>query len=206
MIVGVLAFQGDFQEHRDVLLSLGVQSMEVRSLTDLAKVDALIIPGGESTVIAKFLEESGVGKEIIRRTKLGLPASQAGRKSLSIFGTCAGAIVLARKATGKNAPRTLDLIDVVIDRNAYGSQVDSFETALKVKGVKKPVDVAFIRAPKITSVGKGVEVLAVYKESPVLVRQGNVMIATFHPEVRGARGLHELFLKLCHQSNIDRIN
>lgn len=230
-LVGVLAFQGDFSEHHQILKDLEVASIDVRNLEDLAKVSALIIPGGESTVIAKFLEETGVGREVVRRvttvgkggkegmegkgSKVGkggkgskegkggefmsnkgsryLPAVDS--QGLSVFGTCAGAIVLARKATGKNAPKTLGLIDVTIDRNAYGSQVDSFETAVKVTGIRNSVDVAFIRAPKITSVGRGVEVLANHKGLPVLVRQGSVMIATFHPEVRGQTLVHRLFLQ-----------
>lgn len=175
-----------------MLSSLGVASIDVRSLEDLSLVHALIIPGGESTVIARFLQESGVGEEVKRRV--------TSHKSqvihpLCVFGTCAGAIVLAKKVTGKNAPRGLGLIDVTIDRNAYGSQVDSFEASLKVKGIKKPVDVAFIRAPKILHVGSDAEVLATHKESPVLVRQGRVMIATFHPEVRGERAIHTLFIQ-----------
>lgn len=218
MSVGVLAFQGDFSEHHQILKDLGVTSIDVRNLEDLAKVSALIIPGGESTVIAKFLEETGVGREIVRRSSISdrrveSKAERAGKagkfmsnkgsrylpavdsQCLSVFGTCAGAIVLARKATGKNAPKTLGLIDVTIDRNAYGSQVDSFETSLKVTGIKNSVEVAFIRAPKITRVGRGVEVLASYDGLPVFVRQGSVMIATFHPEVRRQTLVHRLFLQ-----------
>lgn len=233
MFVGVLAFQGDFSEHHQILKDLGVASIDVRNLEDLSRVSALIIPGGESTVIAKFLEETGVGREIIRRSaiisagsaisdrsaeskaKKAGEAGKAGRnnilngsgmlpavdvQSLSVFGTCAGAIVLAKIATGKNAPKTLGLIDVTIDRNAYGSQVDSFEAVLKVKGLKAPVEVAFIRAPKIMSVGKGVEILATCKGDPVLVRQENIMIATFHPEVRNQNSIHRLFLSSIHVS------
>ncbi len=185
MVVGVLAFQGDFAEHIDVLRLLKVSAIEVRSLSDLAKVDALIIPGGESTVIAKFLEETGVGKEIIRRVK---------GKKLWVYGTCAGAIVLAKKATGKHAPKTLGLIDVTVDRNAYGTQIDSFETSLKVKGMKSPIAVSFIRAPRITKIAKDVEILASFKNEPVLVRQGSILIGTFHPEVRDELSIHRIFL------------
>ncbi len=191
MIVGVLAFQGDFAEHIDVLKSLHVPVLEVRSLEDVSRVSALIIPGGESTVIAKFLEESGVGKEIQKRIKNM-------KNPLWVFGSCAGAIILARKATGKNAPITLRLIDVVIDRNAYGTQVDSFEAELKISGIRTPVPVAFIRAPKITKIGKNVEVLAKFRGEPVLVRQGRVMISTFHTEVRSSLELHRLFVSNMH--------
>jgi len=187
MVTGVLAFQGDFAEHIDVLSRMHVPSVEVRTKDDMSKVDALIIPGGESTVIAKFLEETGVGVEIQKRIK-------SLKHPLRVYGTCAGAIVLARKATGKNSPKTLGLIDAVVDRNAFGTQIDSFEAELKISGIRKPVPVAFIRAPKITRVGTGVEVLARFRGEPVLLRQGNVMIGTFHAEVRAETSLHRLFL------------
>ncbi len=233
MIVGVLAFQGDFAEHIQVLHSLRVPAIEVRSLEDLSKVSALIIPGGESTVIGKFLQESGVGKEIVRRVALRplprlrpapLPSRErgasldsaqknsiplhpegggvaperrgGGTESLIVYGTCAGAILLAKKVTGKNAPKTLGLIDATLERNAYGTQIDSFEAELKISGIQKPVPVAFIRAPKITHVGKNVEVLAKFRGEPVLIRQGNVMIGTFHAEVRVSSEVHKLFLAM----------
>lgn len=207
MTIGILAFQGDVAEHALILSRLHIPSVEVRSVEDLARVDALIIPGGESTVIAKFLQETGVGKEVVRRVTLKaekaerkegkegigmLPAN--GNRSLIVYGTCAGAIVLAKKVTGKNAPKSLRLIDVTIDRNAYGTQIDSFEAELKISGMQKPVPVAFIRAPKITRIGKGVEILAKFRGEPVFVRQGNVLISTFHPEARGSTLIHELFL------------
>ncbi len=208
MIVGILAFQGDFAEHMDILMSMGVRCTEVRSLEDLTKVDRLIIPGGESTVMARFLKETGVGEEIRKRAKgqkgkraKGQEGKRArgqkgkrAKKPLAVFGTCAGAIVLARKATGKNVPQPLGLIDIEVDRNAYGTQVNSFEAEIKIRGLKKTLPVAFIRAPKITKVGKSVEVLASYKGFPVLVRQGRVLAATFHTEVRGETGIHEMFL------------
>ncbi|MFA5799731.1 MAG: pyridoxal 5'-phosphate synthase glutaminase subunit PdxT [Candidatus Peribacteraceae bacterium] len=194
MVVGVLAFQGDFAEHMDILGSMGVRCMEVRSLQDLTKVDRLIIPGGESTVMARFLQETGVGEEIKKRAERAVKAERS--KPLAVFGTCAGAIVLARKATGKNAPQPLGLIDIEVDRNAYGTQLQSFEAILKIKGFHQPIAVSFIRAPKITKVGKSVEVLASYKGFPVLVRQGSVLAATFHTEVRGESALHEFFLKM----------
>lgn len=185
MVVGVLAFQGDFSEHIVVLHSMHVPAIEVRSLSDLSKVGALIIPGGESTVIAKFLGETGVGQEIARRVK---------SETLFVYGTCAGAIVLSKKVTGKNACRSLGLIDITVDRNAYGTQLHSFEAEIKVKGIQGKIPVSFIRAPKITRVGKGVEVLAEHDGIPVLVRQGRVLAGTFHPEVKEEARLHRLFL------------
>ncbi len=192
MIVGVLAFQGDFSEHIAVLHSMHVPAIEVRSLSDLSKVGALIIPGGESTVIAKFLEETEVGKEIIKRIQRGSTDPQP----LFVYGTCAGAIVLSKKVTGKNAPRSLGIIDITIDRNAYGTQLESFETEIRVKGISGKIPVSFIRAPKITRVGKDVEILAEHGGIPVLVRQGRVLVGTFHPEVRADARVHQLFLEM----------
>ncbi len=204
MIVGVLAFQGDFSEHIAVLHSLRIPAIEVRSLSDLSKVGALIIPGGESTVISKFLVETGVAKEIIRRTQLKIVETQnfaSLHQPLFVYGTCAGAIVLAKKVTGKNAPRSLGLIDITIDRNAYGVQFDSFETVIRVKGIREKIPVSFIRAPKIMRVGKGVQILAEHGGVPVLVRQGRVLVGTFHPEVRGQSDIHRLFLKFWNQAS-----
>jgi 5'-phosphate synthase pdxT subunit len=187
MVVGVLAFQGDIAEHMDVLRRLKMKSVEIRSIDDLAEVDALIIPGGESTVMAQFLQSTGVGKAIQKRVR-------DKKRRFAVYGTCAGAILLAKKATGKHASKTLGLIDVTIERNAYGSQAESFEALLTVKGLKKPFPASFIRAPKIISISKKVEVLGIVDGMPVLVRQGRVMISTFHPEVRGDTRIHEMFL------------
>ncbi|MEK7591170.1 MAG: pyridoxal 5'-phosphate synthase glutaminase subunit PdxT [Patescibacteria group bacterium] len=185
MNVGILAFQGDISEHAAVLRKLKQKPVLVRTADELAPLKKLIIPGGESTVIAAFLERTGLGKEIQKRVR---------SNSLSVFGTCAGAILLSKKARGKNAPKTLGLMDAIVDRNAYGSQHDSFEGILKVKYLSKPLSVAFIRAPVISSVRASADVLAEYKKHPVIVRQGNVLIATCHPEVRGETQLHEYFL------------
>ena len=187
MKVGILAFHGDFAEHIDILRSLKHTPVEIRALEDLKGISKLIIPGGESTVMASFLEKTGLGKEIQKRVR---------KKNLSVFGTCAGAILLAKKATGKHAPKTLGLIDLTVDRNAYGTQLDSFQATIKVKGIKKAFKVSFIRAPRFTSVGKTANVLAEYQGSPILVEQGNVLVAAFHSEVRGETSLHEYFIAL----------
>ncbi len=188
MIVGVLAFQGDVAEHVAVLTRLHVPSIEVRTKDDLSKIDGLIIPGGESTVISGFLTSSGVGREIQRRV-------YDRKHPLAVYGTCAGAIVLARKATGKHAPRPLGLIDLTVERNAYGTQLDSFETVINVRGIREPLSVAFIRAPKITRTGRKVEILAHDQGLPVLVRQGRVLVGTFHPEVRAETAIHRYFVE-----------
>lgn len=188
MKIGILAFQGDVAEHADVLAQLAVDSVEVRSCNDLNQVSGLIIPGGESTVMAKFLVLSGLNSAIQQRVKGG---------NLAVFGTCAGAILTAKEATGKRAPESLDLIDMTIERNAYGTQRDSFDAVLQVLGIAHPVACSFIRAPKITRAGDGVDILATYEQQPVLVRQGNVLAATCHPELRGETAIHALFISMC---------
>lgn len=190
MLVGVLALQGDFAEHLQVLSDMGIACMEVRNVQDLGRVSRLIIPGGESTVIAKLLKQTGLDTEIRKRV-----LQKSKQHSLSVYGTCAGAILLARRAIGKNAPTPLNLIDIDVERNAYGEQLDSFETPVKILGIPHKLTVAFIRAPKIRRVGKDVQVLATHDSLPVLVRQGRVLAGTFHPEVRGERHIHEMFLR-----------
>jgi 5'-phosphate synthase pdxT subunit len=194
--VGVLALHGDFLEHEAVLSRLGVRFRDVRTTADLESVDALIIPGGESTVIANLLVRTGLDRAIVQRVKKG---------ALPLFGTCAGAIILAKSVKGFHAPRTLKLLDIAIDRNAYGTQLQSFASPIKVRGMTKPMKVSFIRAPRITSVGRSVEVLSTYRGAPVLVRSGTIFAATFHPEVHNESELHALFLRsLSSQRNARR--
>ena len=166
---------------------MGIDCHEVRSLEELKPVTHLIIPGGESTVIAQFLDRTGVGNEIRRRVKW---------LDLAVYGTCAGAILIAKNVKGKAAPPSLSLMKLTIERNAYGRQLQSFEANIVVKGIEKPMHVAFIRAPKILKVGRKVEVLASHSGNPVLMKQGRVLAGTFHPEVRGSQEIHKLFLAL----------
>jgi len=186
MTVGVLALQGNFADHCRVLRNIGCTCEEVRSLRELALVDRLIIPGGESTVIGRLLFESGLSQEIISRHREG---------SLPVFGTCAGAIVLATEVMGAPAP-SLRLMDMSIERNAYGRQLQSFQTNLAICGHATPIPVSFIRAPKIVRTGPSVDVLATHGGHPVLVRQGDVLAATFHPEVHEEAVLHRLFMEM----------
>lgn len=186
MIIGVLALQGDFAEHMAVLHALNVEVREVRTPEDLAECSHLIIPGGESTVMGKLLTSSGIRPAILKRATEG---------TLAIFGTCAGAILLAQEILGKNAPEELGLIDMTIDRNAYGTQLQSFHADIVVTDIGT-VPVAFIRAPKITRVGKDVEILASCDGNPVLVRQGRFLASTCHPEVRGEAAVHRYFLNM----------
>ena len=189
--MGVLALQGDFYEHLRTLKKLGAEAAEVRNKDDLAKVEGLIIPGGESTTIAKLLAETGLDKAI--KARAANPRSGAG--GMPVYGTCAGAILLAKNVLKSQGVKGLGLMDIEVERNAYGRQVDSFEAELDVKGIGK-VRGVFIRAPVIQKAGKGVEVLAELDGRPVLVRQGNLLAGTFHPEIEGELGVHGLFLDL----------
>ncbi len=187
MRVGVLALQGDFAEHIQVLRRLGVEAVEVRKPSDLEGVNALIIPGGESTTIGRLLTLSGLRPEITGRALEGM----------AIWGTCAGMILL-----GKEADRLLEaplgLIDIKVERNAFGRQVDSFEVDLEVPKLgDRPVRAVFIRAPVVREVGPGVEVLARLPDgTPVAVQQGKLLGTAFHPELTDDTRFHEYFLSL----------
>jgi 5'-phosphate synthase pdxT subunit len=185
MRVGVLALQGAFREHAAAFRSLGCECLEVRTPGDVAIIDALVIPGGESTTIGKLLGDYLLLDPLLERLQAGLPA----------YGTCAGAILLAREIADSDQPR-LGLMDLKVRRNAYGRQVDSFETSLLIPCLgDEPFPAVFIRAPLIESVGPGVEVLARYKDGVVLARQGNLLAGTFHPELTGDLRLHHYFLE-----------
>ena len=184
IIIGVLALHGSVEEHIKAVRNCGVKAVEVRTTEELSKCAGLIIPGGESTTVMKLLAREGLDKTIISRARKGMP----------VFGTCTGAIVLSKAIVGNNQP-TLGLIDISVRRNAYGRQVDSFESMLDIAGVGK-VKAIFIRASIVESIGKGVKVLAKYKNKPVLVQQGNILAGTFHPELTDDLGLHKYFLKI----------
>jgi 5'-phosphate synthase pdxT subunit len=184
MKTGVLALQGDFREHAGVLSSVGAAAIEVRTSAQLADVDRLVIPGGESTTIATLARASDLGRAIEERARDGMP----------ILGTCAGMIVMAARVID-GAP-LLPLMDVTVRRNAYGRQVDSFEADLDVEGIDHPVRGVFIRAPWIEDVGPDVRVLASYEGRPVVLQQGALVAASFHPELVGETALHEYFLSL----------
>jgi 5'-phosphate synthase pdxT subunit len=185
----VLAVQGAFAAHRDVLEALGAEVIEVRTPEDLARVEAIVVPGGESTTISMMLTFNGL-LEPLRAAVVdhGLPA----------LGTCAGMIVLARDILdGRDDQRCLGAIDLAVRRNAFGRQVDSFETDLAVEGLAGgPFPAVFIRAPVVAEVGPGVEVLAAVDGRPVLCRQGHVVVAAFHPELSGDDRLHRQLLDL----------
>jgi len=181
---GVLALQGDFREHRLTLEAVGVAVREVRTPDDLAEVDCLVIPGGESTTISKLARLYGLVEPIRERAAAGMP----------VLGTCAGMIVMAQRVEGRLAP-LLSLMDVTVLRNAYGRQVDSFEADLDIEGIDHPVRGVFIRAPMVEDIGPDVRVLGRHEGHPVVVEQGNLLAASFHPELVGETQLHEYFLK-----------
>ncbi|WP_135256285.1 pyridoxal 5'-phosphate synthase glutaminase subunit PdxT [Thermus caldilimi] len=185
-VVGVLALQGDFREHKEALRRLGIEAKEVRKKEHLEGVSALLIPGGESTTIGKLAREYGIEEEVRRRV---------GEGSLALFGTCAGAIWLAREILGYPEQPRLGVLDVAVERNAFGRQVESFEEDLEIRGLG-PFHGVFIRAPAFRRLGEGVEVLSELEGLPVLVRQGKILASTFHPELTQDPRLHRYFLEL----------
>jgi 5'-phosphate synthase pdxT subunit len=180
---GVLALQGDFREHGRMLADAGATPIEVRTAADLADAECLVIPGGESTTISK----------LARMYHLVEPVRQRAAEGMPIFGTCAGMIVLAERVEGLEP--LFDLMDIGVQRNAYGRQVDSFETDLDVDGIDHPVRGVFIRAPVVTDIGPNVRVLAEHEARPVVLEQGNLLVASFHPELVGEIALHDYFLR-----------
>ena len=187
-LIGVLALQGAFAAHRRRLAELGVASRDVRLPRDLVGLDGLVMPGGESTTMSNLLTSSGLFDEIGARLSDGLP----------VFGTCAGLILLAIEVhDGRPDQRTFGALDIAVQRNGYGRQLDSFETDLDVTGLAdEPFHGVFIRAPRVESAGPSVEVLAEHRGDPVLVRQDRIMAAAFHPELTPDHRLHARFVDL----------
>jgi 5'-phosphate synthase pdxT subunit len=185
-LIGVLALQGDVVEHRAALERAGAQTLEVRTPADLARVDALVIPGGESTTVIRLLERFGLTEPLRARVLGGMP----------LWGTCMGLIVAAHDVADLPQP-TLGLLDVTVRRNAFGRQVDSAEVALAIPALgPKPFPAIFIRAPWIERTGPAVETLAERDGHVVMVRQGNVLGTSFHPELTGDDRVHAYFLAL----------
>jgi pyridoxal 5'-phosphate synthase pdxT subunit len=176
--IGILAVQGDFREHAAMLRRLGAEPVEVRKPEQLDELDGLVIPGGESTAIMRLIRIYGL-EEGLRR--FGRP----------VFGTCAGMILLDREHLG--------LVDVAVRRNAYGRQVASFEADLALAGEDEPLRGVFIRAPRVSDVGPGVEVLAEHQGEPVLLRDGRFLVASFHPELTDDPRVHERFLEMVRE-------
>ena len=197
MRIGVLALQGDFFEHAAVLRRLNadrfetIHTMEIRTARQLSEIDGIVIPGGESTTIGKLMHDSGLLDPLRQRIAAGMPA----------FGTCAGAIVLARDIGGRDQP-LIGLMDLRIRRNAFGRQLQSFETFLSIPVLgDPPMRAVFIRAPAIASVGPGVEVLARLQDGTIdAARQAHMLAAAFHPELTGDSRLHRYFVELIRSS------
>ncbi len=190
-VIGILALQGDFLEHASVLRRIGAEPREVRSADQFRALEGLIIPGGESTTFGRLIEDFHLQEPLRAFTHSGIPT----------WGTCAGMIALARHASDLPFP-TLEAIDIEVDRNAYGRQVDSFEADLDVPVLgSEPFHAVFIRAPVVTSAGEGVEVLATVQHdgeppTPVAVQQGAVLATSFHPELTADTRFHQYFLDI----------
>jgi 5'-phosphate synthase pdxT subunit len=189
--VGVLGLQGDVREHVAALEAAGATPVVVKKADELASIDGLVMPGGESTTIGKLLDRFGLLEPLTERVRDGLP----------VYGTCAGAILLARDIVGdQDAPHRVPVMDITVRRNAYGRQVDSFEADLEVTGMEDLFRAVFIRAPAIERTGDDVEVLASVDGAPVLVREGRLMASTFHPEMTGDNRVHQMFVALIQES------
>jgi len=187
--IGVLALQGAFSAHARVFGELGATAVEIRTTADLDGVDALVMPGGESTTMSMLLESSGLFDVVAKRLADAMP----------VLGTCAGMILLASRVVGgRPDQRSFAAVDITVRRNGYGRQVDSFETDLDIADLSEPdraFHAVFIRAPLVEAVGPAVEVLALHDGHPVLCRQGHVTVAAFHPELSGDTRLHARFLE-----------
>jgi 5'-phosphate synthase pdxT subunit len=202
-MVGILALQGAYQKHYDIVQQLGQDVCFVRTPKEFSKVDKLIVPGGESTTIGKLMNWYGLLEPIKKHISEGMP----------VFGTCAGLILLAKKVDGF-LPYSLGAVDITVERNAYGSQIDSFEVEIMLNS-KCQIDkltpayakimnsnsssqfnAIFIRAPRIIEVGKNVDILLEYDGNPILVKEKNILAATFHPELTDDTGIHEIFLNI----------
>ena len=187
--VGVLALQGAFREHRLALENLGAEVVEVRKKSELEGIDGLIIPGGESTTMGKLLKVYGLGDEI----------KELAAQDMPIFGTCAGMIMLSKRIS-QSEQYTLELMDVTAERNAFGRQIASFETDLKVPALgSEPVRAVFIRAPYIRDIAPNVGILAEYEGKVVFARQGNMIASAFHPELTPDRRVHQYFLDIVEE-------
>jgi len=181
--VGVLALQGDFDAHARQLRALGVEACEVRRCAQLSGLDGIVLPGGESTTLLNLMQDEP-WFDALRRFHQGGGA---------LFGTCAGAILLAREVLSP-PQKSLGLLDAVVERNAFGRQVDSFATTVSAPALGGELPAVFIRAPRFRELGKRVHVLATHAGEPVLVRQGRILAGTFHPELTGDRRVHGYFL------------
>ena len=185
--IGVLSLQGDFREHMQMLEKCKVDAVPVKLPEDLEDVNGLIIPGGESTAIGNLMQKYNLDKKIMQKYQSGM----------AIYGTCAGAILLAKDIFGSEQPR-LGLLDISVARNNYGRQIDSFESELNIDKIGK-FNGIFIRAPVIEKIDNGIKVLSRLKNNPVLIQKDNILASTFHPELTNDKRVHEYFVGMVKQ-------
>jgi len=194
MKIGVLDIQGSVEEHFRSLSKLAnIKPCLIKKVEDLEGVSGLIIPGGESTTIGKLLRRFGLRDQIIRRAISSNPLTK-----LAVWGTCAGAILMAKKIVGKQNADTMQLMDITIERNAYGRQLDSFESQVNFDG--KNIPAIFIRAPKICSAGKKVSIISRYDGNIIAAKENNLLVTTFHPEMTDSLLVHKYFADMCQKS------
>ena len=189
MKIGVLALQGDFKEHIEMLRKCDVDVVDVRLPQDLENANGLIIPGGESTTIGNLMQKYGLDEEIVKKHN----------KGMAIYGTCAGAILISKDIVGSAQPR-LNLIDISVKRNDYGRQIDSFEAELDIEKIGKFKGI-FIRAPVIENVYNEVRILSKLNNKPVLIEKGNILASTFHPELTDDSRIHQYFIDIIKKSS-----
>ncbi|HOC52806.1 MAG TPA: pyridoxal 5'-phosphate synthase glutaminase subunit PdxT [Caldisericia bacterium] len=190
MQVGVLSLQGSFIEHINILNKIpGVNGVQVKKKDDLKKIDGLIIPGGESTTIGKLLERYDLLNPLKNMISEGFP----------VLGTCAGFILLSKRIFQENDQPLLGVFDITIKRNAFGTQINSMEIDLKIKNFEIPYKAIFIRAPVVKEIGDSVEVLAEVEEGPVFIKQGNILGASFHPELTDDTRIHQMFIDIINK-------
>jgi len=187
VIIGILSFQGDYYLHKRILDNLNVNSLFVNNVHSLNKTDALIIPGGESSVISNFLTKTNLDSEIIRYSL-----------EKNVFGTCAGAIIMSSQCDDKHI-NTLNIINIKSFRNSWGKQIDSFETRIKLSFNESFINASFIRAPKIKSLSTSVNILSTYKNEPILVRNKKHLASTFHPELNEQSIIHKYFIGMVNE-------
>jgi len=184
--IGVLAMQGAFQKHLDMIKKIGAEGSEIRTADDLDSIDGLIIPGGESTVIAKLLIKNNIMNPVLEKVKSGM----------GLYGTCAGMILMAKNVEDSEQP-LLNVMNITVKRNAYGRQRESFEASFEIKNFSEnPFSGIFIRSPKVTEYSKDVEVLAEFDGVPVLLKEGKLLASSFHPELTNDTRIHQLFLSM----------
>lgn len=192
VIIGVLALQGAFREHIEMLKEIGVTARELRNNEDLHGISGVIIPGGESTAIGKLLRDLHMFEPLKEMILKGIP----------VYGTCAGMIILAKNLVNDDRVH-IATMDIEVKRNAYGRQSGSFKTLAKIKGIEGMVDMVFVRAPYIEKVGKNVEILAMVDGDIVAARQENLLVTSFHPELTKDTKLHQYFYKMCEDNNLE---